>query len=112
MVWLVVIAVMLGTAVFVPSRIVYKKNQSVVAAPGNVVIMNFAFTPDVLKVPAGTKVTFTNNDGAAHTVTAADKSFDSGDLQQGDTFAVKVSKSGSYFCDIHDYMTAKIQVSG
>lgn len=112
MVWLVVIAVMLGTAVFVPSRILYKKNQSVVAAPGNVVIVNFAFTPDVLKVPAGTKVTFTNNDGATHTVTAADKSFDSGELQQGDTFAVKVSKSGSYFCDIHDYMTAKIQVSG
>ncbi len=111
-VWPLVIALMIGTAVFVPIRIIYKQNQTVETKPGNVVISNFAFAPETLTVPAGTKVTFKNADGTVHTATASDQSFDSGKLDQGQSYSATIKKSVDYFCDIHQYMTASIKVSG
>lgn len=103
---------MLATAVFVPIRIAYKQNQTVVTKPNGVAIANFAFTPAVLTVSAGTKVTFTNSDGAVHTATASDKSFDSDRLAQGQSFSTTITKPGTYYCSIHQYMTAEIKVAG
>jgi plastocyanin len=86
-------------------------------ATGNAVaIKGFAFGPSSLKVPAGTKVTWTNNDPADHTTTA-DKgdpaSFDSGHLAKGKTFSYTFAKKGTYkyHCDIHTYMTGTVDVS-
>lgn len=110
--WFAAVVLMFATAAFVPVRIVYKQHQSHVAAPGSVVIANFAYSPEVLTVPSGTKVTFANSDGAAHTATASDKSFDTGRLEQGMSFEVTVKSSVDYFCSIHQYMTAKIEVTG
>ena len=77
-------------------------------------IVNFAFAPMDLRVKAGTTVTWTNNDSAAHTVAAIDKSFTSGNLAKGATFQFMFAKAGTYkyICGIHNYMTATITVTG
>lgn len=77
-----------------------------------IAIQDFAFDPDDLTIPVGTTVTWTNNDGAPHTVTADDGSFDSGNLGQGDTFTFTFEEAGTftYICKIHPSMTATITV--
>ncbi|CAN5527011.1 hypothetical protein BH09CHL1_BH09CHL1_30390 [soil metagenome] len=76
-------------------------------------IEGFAFLPGELEVAAGTTVTWTNNDSAPHTVTATDGSFQSGTLEQGDTFSFTFETAGefSYFCEFHANMTATVTVS-
>src|SRR5829696_5872316 len=48
-----------------------------------VTIVDFAFQPASLEVPAGTTVTWTNSGAAPHTVTADDGTFDSDRLAPG-----------------------------
>lgn len=76
-------------------------------------IANFAFTPPSLTVPAGTTVTWTNNDTTTHTVTADNKSFDSGALNPGKTFTFTFTQAGTftYKCTIHPMMTGTIVVT-
>jgi len=80
--------------------------------PNSITIANFQFSPEPLVVKTGTTVKVTNDDGTAHTVTAADKSFDTGDLDGGATATITLAKAGTYkyFCDIHNYMTGTIEV--
>ena len=83
------------------------------AANGNsITIANFAFAPATLTVKVGTKVTWTNNDSATHTVTADQGAFDSGDLPTGQSFSFTFTKAGtySYHCAIHSSMVATIVV--
>jgi plastocyanin len=76
-------------------------------------ISDFAFAPNVLEISAGTTVTWTNNDGANHTVTADDGSFDSDSISTGGTFSFTFDTPGTYtyHCDFHGSMTATIVVS-
>ena len=76
-------------------------------------IVNFAFEPATLEVPVGTTVTWTNNGGAPHTVTADDGAFDSGTLQPGASFSQTFSAAGTfaYHCTIHPQMVATIVVT-
>jgi plastocyanin len=76
-----------------------------------VTIKSFKFSPTPLTVAKGTKVTWTQTDDTIHTVTADDKTFNSGNLAMGKTFSFTVEKTVSYHCDIHQYMTAQIVVS-
>jgi plastocyanin len=78
----------------------------------SITIANFQFSPDPLVVAAGTTVKVTNSDGTAHTVTAADKSFDTGDLDGGASTTITLAKAGTYkyFCNIHNSMTGTIEV--
>ena len=46
-------------------------------------IKNFAFVPPTITAAAGATVVVVNNDQTAHTVTASDKSFNTGDLGGG-----------------------------
>jgi plastocyanin len=83
------------------------------AAAGNAVtIASFAFTPASITVKVGDKVTWTNNDSTAHTVTADDTSFTSGDLAQGASFSFTFTKAGTfpYHCSIHPSMKAAVVV--
>ena len=83
------------------------------AANGNsITIANFAFAPASLTVKVGTKVTWTNNDSATHTVTALQGAFDSGSLPTGQSFSFTFTKAGTYnyHCAIHSSMTATIVV--
>jgi plastocyanin len=75
-------------------------------------IKNFAFDPPTLTVPVGTTVTWTNNDSTAHTATADDGSFQSGNIDPGGTFSFTFSTPGTfnYHCEIHANMTASITV--
>ena len=60
---------------------------------------------------AGSTLTVTNDDGTQHTLTADDKSFDTGDLDGGAKATVKIGAPGkyAYHCDIHNYMTGTIE---
>ena len=68
-----------------------------------VTIKDYAFTPATLTVPAGTTVTWTNNDPVPHTATASDGSFDSGNLNPGQSFSFTFATPGSfsYVCQYH-----------
>jgi len=73
---------------------------------------DFAYVPQTLTVAVGQKVTFTNSDAIAHTVTADDKSFDSGNMDGGATWSHVFDKAGTYkyTCAYHAYMHGTIVV--
>jgi plastocyanin len=75
-------------------------------------IKNFQYSPDAIRVDAGTPVTVTNDDGTVHTLTADDGGFDTGDLDGGARATLTIATPGTYryFCDIHNYMTGTIEV--
>ncbi len=83
------------------------------SAGTTIVIKNFSFAPADLVVPPGATIRIENQDGATHTVTADDKSFDSGNVAGGQAGQVTVpSKPGSYpfHCTPHPFMTATLTV--
>ncbi len=79
----------------------------------SVAISNMAFSPRQISVKAGTKVTWKNNDGVAHTVTSNSGAFDSGILNPGGVFSFVFTTPGtySYHCIIHPSMTATVVVT-
>lgn len=89
-------------------------NSTNSATSSAISIKNFAFSPAKTTVKLGTKVTWTNNDTAPHTVT-----IDSGDgpksenLENGESFSYTFEKVGNfaYHCSIHPSMTATVTVT-
>ena len=77
-----------------------------------VAIVDFQFKPAAVEVPVGSTVTWTNEDGFAHTATANDKSFDTGNLDKGQAGTAKFEKAGTfeYFCAIHNSMVGTVVV--
>ncbi|MCX6752035.1 MAG: cupredoxin family copper-binding protein [Candidatus Nomurabacteria bacterium] len=76
-------------------------------------IQGFAFSPSTLTIKKGTKVTWTNNDGVAHTVTSDSGSLlDSGRILPGGTFSFTFNTVGTfnYHCTIHPMMTGNVVV--
>jgi plastocyanin len=76
-------------------------------------IDNFSFGPATITIPAGSTVTWTNNDDVPHVVTSDDnKMFKSKTLDTDDHFSFTFTKPGTYnyHCAIHPKMTAKIVV--
>lgn len=85
------------------------------ARAGTVItIENFEFSPETLQARVGDTITVENKDTAEHTVTATDKSFDSGRFTAGTkTFTVTKPGRFEYVCDVHPFMKhAFIQVAG
>ena len=84
------------------------------ASAGNAVkISNYKFSPSSIAVKPGAGVSVTNEDSVPHTVTADDgHSFDTGDLAQGQSRTISVSKAGSYayHCTVHPYMHGTLVV--
>lgn len=82
------------------------------ATPVAVGIKDFKFSPPSLTVPAGTTVTWTNNDERRHTVTSTTGAFGSMGLSNGDTFAQTFTQPGTYqyFCSVHPRMQAAVIV--
>ena len=79
----------------------------------SVAIKGFAFAPDTVEAKVGQKITWTNDDAAAHTVTATSGGdLDSGTLAQGASFSFTPEKAGTiaYFCEIHPSMVGTIEV--
>lgn len=81
------------------------------SSPG-VSIAKFGFSPEVLKVPVGTTVTWTNSDPTPHTITADDGGFDSGEVKAGGTFRQTFDRPGtfSYHCALHPSMRGRVEV--
>ncbi|MEO6814397.1 MAG: plastocyanin/azurin family copper-binding protein [Ginsengibacter sp.] len=80
--------------------------------PNSISIAYFSFSKTVLSVTTGTKVTWTNNDGAAHTVIADDGTFNSRQISPNSTFSYTFATKGNfpYHCSIHTMMKATVHV--
>lgn len=78
----------------------------------SVEIVEFEFDPEEITVPAGTTVTFTNQDAAAHTATADDSSFDTQELGKGDSAEETFDEPGTYtyYCRFHVFMKGSVVV--
>lgn len=91
-------------------------------AATSVSIMNFSFQPATATVPAGSTVTWVNQDSTMHSVTSDTGAFDSGNglcppancLAQGATFSHQFSTPGTYkyHCNVHTYMQGTVVVTG
>ena len=84
------------------------------ATGGEVVIDRFTFMPEAAEVAAGTTVTWTNEDSAAHTVEDQGGLFaESESLAEGDEFSFRYDDPGEYpyICGIHTYMTGTVRVT-
>ena len=87
------------------------------ATGGNtVIIKNFAFDPSSLTVKSGTVVTWTNQDGASHTIvsdTGSPVAFSSDSLSSGASYSFTFTQPGTYtyHCSIHPTMKGTIIVT-
>ncbi|HET7726086.1 MAG TPA: plastocyanin/azurin family copper-binding protein [Candidatus Limnocylindrales bacterium] len=82
------------------------------AADQTVTIEGFAYSPGVVTVTVGDTVTWTNRDGASHTATADDGSFDTGGISGNASDSIEFTTAGEfrYHCTIHPDMTARVVV--
>ena len=77
----------------------------------NLVMSGTAFSPAVDTVAAGSTVTWTNQDGFAHTVTygsGPDATYDSGNISYGGAYTHTFTTAGTYgyYCKIHGTPTS------
>jgi plastocyanin len=89
--------------------------QDVGAADVAASINNFAFSPNPLAVPVGTRVVWTNmQTGVPHTVTSDTGLWDSGTVSPGAMFAFTFNTPGTfpYHCNIHPTMHGTVTVTG
>ena len=73
-------------------------------APGPSVMMkDFEFTPKEVRIKVGTTITWMNAGTTAHSATAIDKSFNTRNLQPGETKSVTFNTPGTfvYHCVFH-----------
>ena len=76
-------------------------------------IQGMAYQPASLTIKIGTKVTWTNNDRAPHTVTSMDSGpLASGSLNFGDSYSMTFNEPGTYtyYCKFHPRMRASVIV--
>jgi len=83
------------------------------------------YSPNNIKVKAGTTITFKNHDAIIHTVTGTDDAlnaksptanniFDTGLLKMGEEKQITFDNPGTYnyFCQIHPFMQGTVTVTG
>jgi len=80
------------------------------ASSAAVAIVDFDYQARTIEVPVGTTVNWRNNGAAPHTVTATDRTSDSGIMFTGDTYAQNFPTAGTfeYFCTIHPEMVGTV----
>jgi LPXTG-motif cell wall-anchored protein len=83
------------------------------AASGSVTITDFEFSPATITVNEGDTVTWTNQGPTPHTATAEDGSFDTGNLNKGQSGSATFTSAGTiaYICTPHPFMTGKVIVN-
>jgi plastocyanin len=81
-------------------------------APVAVSVQFQAYAPEDVEALPGDTVEWTNSSPRSHTVTAADGSFDSGELEPGATFSRTFAAEGTYayHCTIHLSMAGTVAV--
>ena len=82
-----------------------------------VTVQTFQFKPTPVEVPAGTKVSFTNQDDITHTITSGSPDSPDGRFShrlegKGSTATIELGKPGvyPYFCERHRSMRGEIRV--
>jgi plastocyanin len=92
------------------SRMTAKAESS--AANADVKIDNFSFGPQIVTVPVGATVTWTNHDDIPHTVVSTEGVFKSKVRDTDEKFSYTFDKAGTYpyYCTIHPKMTGQILV--
>lgn len=75
-------------------------------------IKNFKYNGADITIAVGDTVVWTNQDGARHTATARDGSFDTGSLKKGKSGEITFSTAGTfeYFCKFHRKMEGRVVV--
>jgi plastocyanin len=76
-------------------------------------IRNISYMQPKIIVPVGTAIEWTNSDPLPHSVTAVDKSFNSGLIQPGKTYRHTFTKAGTYnfYCVPHPFMKGVVVVT-
>lgn len=88
-----------------------------------VVVRDFKFSPAKVKVPAGARVVWTNEDSVVHTVTSGstsgannipDGQFDEQLQEKGTRAGVTFDDPGTYtyYCSRHNVMSGVVRVTG
>jgi len=79
---------------------------------GTIVAKDIAYNPTEITVKVGDTITFENQDGFAHTFTADDGDFDSGNVDGGAKFEYVADEAGTiaFHCKIHSNMHGTITV--
>jgi plastocyanin len=91
------------------------QNGAPVVATGPVThaeMKTMTFAPNRIEIAAGTTVTWTNTDPLVHTITADDKSWDSGAIEPGKTWSHTFTQPGEYsfHCTPHPFMKGFVVV--
>ena len=89
------------------------ERKALVLAPNEIGIDNFDFTPKVLTVKAGTRVTWINKDDVPHLIVSTQNKFHASPVLDTDQrYSATLSTRGSYdyFCSLHPKMQGKIVV--
>ena len=76
-------------------------------------IKDFHFTPEVITVKSGDKITWINHDEEPHTVVSVEKQFKKStalDTEQEFTVTAGAPGKYTYFCSVHPKMTGTIVV--
>ena len=96
--------IMVGIAMILFSTVILAQTH-------HVEISQFEFKPSLLEVKHGDTVIFTNRDIVPHTATAADLSWDTGDIASGESKQIKVEKDmyWDYFCKYHVAMKGQLR---
>ena len=91
-----------------------EKEVSVTDSKNNQIeIKDFHFTPEVITVKSGEKITWINHDEEPHTVVSVEKQFKkSPALDTDQQFSVTAGAPGkyTYFCSVHPKMTGTIVI--
>ena len=87
---------------------------SAAAGEQTIAIQSFKFNPTPLATKPGKVTVAILDDGVPHSLTADDKSFDTGVFEKdGGPKTITLSKTGTftYHCEVHTFMKGVIQVS-
>lgn len=103
----------LNLALFAMASGMQASDATAGATKNRIEIKDFHFTPQILKVKSGEKITWINKDEEPHTVVSVEKQFKkSGGLDTDQEFTVTAGAPGTYtyFCSVHPKMTGTIIV--
>jgi plastocyanin len=98
------------TIPFTPAR--YFGGRAASASGDRVVMRLLQYQPAQLRVRAGTRVTWHNDDQVEHSVTAVDGSWDSGSIAAGSSWSRQFDEPGRYeiICTPHPFMKMELIV--
>ena len=80
---------------------------------GKITVDNFAFVPPVLRVKAGTTVTWTNHDDIPHSIVCPALKVHSHPMDTDKSFSFTFTQAGTftYVCGLHPFMHGQVEVA-